>query len=207
MRAILYMIAAGLFESPNWEHTRSLQTALAVVQCGIPAGMPCRDTLEAVAHQLADDESLRHEHARLFVLAIPSVAAQPYESYWVPRGNSRKRSAAHKLERMMRSLGMVESRGIRRVPDHIVSELEFMSYMAGLDRDTSRLQRRLIEEHLARWVPRFTEAVRAANPAPRYRLAADYLDQLIAWDAENVQSGSAGLDPPCQAPLPQKTVT
>jgi TorA maturation chaperone TorD len=177
MRTNLYLLAAGLFDQPDHEHTGRLRGLL----------------LELAARLAVDEEDIAAEYTRLFVLAVPQVAAQPFGSCWLEPERGLMGRTTVEVREMMAAHGLEPARGL--LPDHIVSELEFMAWLSAEEAhaDTRETQRHLLNEHLARWVPRFNAALRAARPSPRFLLAADLLDRLLAEDARRLNGRRAGL--------------
>ncbi len=181
MRSLLYFLAAGLFEQPNAERTRRLQRVVAMLRQVRAEPNPWRPLLTQLAdHLFLHDDDLTAEHTRLFVLGIPRVAAQPFGSCWLEPERQVMGRTTVEVREMMAAYGLGASGGL--LPDHIVSELEFMAWLIANEEieSTAQTQQRLLHDHLARWVPAFTAALRAAEPPNLYRLAAELLDRLIA---------------------------
>ena len=193
MRPQLYLFASGLFNQPTLARLEMLRGLLAELRQALPPNAPWGETLIALESQLDYDEGMEAEYSRLFILAFPSQAVQPFGSYWLENDQRLLGDSTLEIKWMMAEYGIEVADNTGLLPDHIVSELEFMAYLAGLDETTYQTQQKLLEQHFARWMPQFTVALRDANPAPRYRLAADFLDQLIDWDRQQVQQlSSAG---------------
>jgi TorA maturation chaperone TorD len=191
MRSQLYMFASGLFNQPTLARLHMLRELLAQLTQAMPQKTPWGDTLVALEAKLDYDEDMEVEYSRLFILAFPSRPVQPFGSYWLETDQHLFGESTLEIKKMMAEHGIEVTDNTGLLPDHIVSELEFMAYLAGLDDTTThQTQQELLEQHLALWTPQFTEALRAANPACHYRLAADFLDQLIAWDMQNFMPDS-----------------
>jgi TorA maturation chaperone TorD len=189
MRPQLYLFASGLFNQPTEDRIVGLQSLLTQLLSITPPDAPWQETLIALEPELNYNENLETEYSRLFILAVPSVPAQPFGSYWLENDQCLLGQSTLKVKNMMASHGIEVTQNSGLLPDHIVSELEFMAYLAGQDeQETWQTQQQLFEQHIDRWMPQFTEALRAANPAPvaYYRLAADYLDQLLAWERQQL---------------------
>lgn len=189
IRSELYMLASGLFNFPDTTREGAMfGLAQGLRRLQTPPS-PWSQTLEALAQDLAREYSrriLNAEYCRLFIHAQPTVPAQPYGSYWLEHGAFAQQGSAWEVEELMahHELGVTEESGL--APDHIAAELEFMSYLAQ-DQRTLESQRWLLERHLTRWSPLFTQAVRAARPLERFRLAADLVDKLVSWDTAYLQ--------------------
>jgi TorA maturation chaperone TorD len=92
------------------------------------------------------------------------------------------------VKKMMAEHGIEIAEDTGFLPDHIVSELEFMALLASQDNEKAlQTQQQLLEQHLALWIPRFIAALRAANPASYYQLAADFLEQLIEYEIRSIK--------------------
>jgi TorA maturation chaperone TorD len=183
MRSELYLFASGLFNQPTKERLAGLQNLLTHTKSIAEPDVPWRETLIALEPELNYNEELETEYSRLFILAVPAVPAQPFGAYWLENDQCLLGDSTLEVKNMMVSHGIEVTQNSGLLPDHIVSELEFMAYLADNDeQETWQTQQQLFVQHIHRWMPQFTEALRAANPAPiaYYRLAADYLDQLIA---------------------------
>ena len=181
------MIAALLFEQPRPGPVEVLRALLVSLLYGAPSEAPWVSTLATLAQRLVGrEEALVSEHTRLFVMAIPEVAAPPFASYWLETDRRAGGRATRAVAEAMAEHGLRADHHSGLLPDHIVSELEFMAFLAKRGAETLATQEWLLEQHLARWTPAFVEGLRAAVPAERYLLAADLLEQLIDWDLENL---------------------
>ncbi|MEN8215055.1 MAG: molecular chaperone TorD family protein [Pseudomonadota bacterium] len=180
MRPQLYLFASGLFNQPTLARLEMQRGLLA--QLLSAANAPWRETLIALEPQLNYDEDIETEYSRLFILAFPNVTVQPFGSYWLEEDQRLMGKSSLEIKEMMASHGIEIAENSGLLPDHIVSELEFMAYLASHE-DTQQTQQQLLEQHLARWIPPFTAALRAAKPAPYYRLAADFIELLIDSEA------------------------
>jgi len=174
MRPQLYLFASGLFNQPTPARLEMQRGLLAQLL----SDAPWRETLIALDSQLNYNEDIETEYSRLFILAFPNVTVQPFGSYWLEEEQRLMGKSSLEIQEMMASHGIEIAENSGLLPDHIVSELEFMAYLVSQE-DTQQTQQQLLEQHLARWTPQFTAALRAAKPAPYYRLAADFIDQLI----------------------------
>lgn len=143
---------------------------------------PWRRMLESLAHDLDAGQASETEYNRLFVLSFPHAVVQPYGSHWLEQDRRLLGASALEVREMMAAHGLAVREESGLMPDHIVSELEFMAYLASQGDTTLAAQEQLLDRHLARWVPKFTAALREARPSSYYQLAADFLDRLIQWD-------------------------
>jgi len=112
---------------------------------------------------------------------------QPYGSYWLETEQCLMGRSTMEIKEMMAEYGIEVAENTGLLPDHIVSELEFMAYLANLDDEkVVQTQRQLLEQHLLRWMPQFIAALKKVEPASYYQLAADFLDQLINSDVQEL---------------------
>lgn len=188
MRSQLYFFASTLFNQPTPARLELLRGLLGdLIEAMPPDAPPWRETLLALESQLDYDEKMEAEYSRLFILAFPAKPVQPFGSYWLENDQRLLGDSTLEIKELMAEHGIEVADNTGLLPDHIVSELEFMAYLAGLDETTQPTQQKLLEQHFSRWMPQFTAALREVNPAPRYRLAADFLDQLLDWDQLQLQ--------------------
>ncbi len=180
MRPQLYMFASGLFAPPTADRIEILHNLLIEL---LSVDSPWKETLSAFDGQFNYSEDREVEYSKLFILAFPHLAVQPFGSYWLEDDQSLMGKSSIKIRNLMAEHGIEIAEDVGLLPDHIVSELEFMAYLATQD-ETKHTQYQLLEEHLALWTPQFTAALRDANPAPYYQLAADFLDKLIESDVQ-----------------------
>lgn len=180
-RTRLYLIAAGLFDHPDQTGVEQLWNLIEELLAE-SFEAPWLRTVVSLTRYLGADRATDVEYNRLFVLAFPRITAQPYGSYWLEQDHCLFGPSALEVQEMMSAYGLAVREASGLMPDHIVSELEFMAYLASQGDTTLAAQEQLLVRHLARWVPQFTAALREAQPSPYYQLAADFLDQLIQWD-------------------------
>ncbi|EDN66520.1 component of anaerobic dehydrogenase [Beggiatoa sp. PS] len=185
MRPQLYMLASGLFNQPTKERLEALPGLIAQLQLAMPDA-PWADTLNALEAEMVYEKTKEIEYSRLFILDARSVPAQPFGSYWLESDQCLLGKTTMEVKEMMAQHGIEVADNAGLLPDHIVSELEFMAYLASQD-ETLETQNRLLEQHLAKWVPQFIAAIQAANPMTYYRLATDFLEKFLTWDQEQLQ--------------------
>lgn len=186
MRAHLYLLGAALFDTPRQENHEAVRALMWRVIYRSPVDARWVAPLLEIADAHQDIEALRSEHTRLFAPGQPSV--QPYGSYWLEGEQSRTGRSAIEVSALMRRHGLDAERHAGLPSDHLVTELEFMAYLA--DREplepTRATQAVLLHDHLALWVPRFTSALRASEPPLYYRMAAHFLREVIARDGRRI---------------------
>lgn len=146
----------------------------------------------------SDLQALRIDYARLF-LGPPSPLAKPYASSWLASAPGEDATAA--ILQLYADAGLELDDGFRELPDHVAAELE-LSYLLGRrcataalagdarDRDEARgLGRRLVREHLGRWIGPFTEAVCAAARTDFYRELGRFTARLLELEVASKDFG------------------
>ncbi|RKZ40127.1 MAG: hypothetical protein DRQ49_09385 [Gammaproteobacteria bacterium] len=176
----LYLLASGLFNQPTPARINDLCRLLNDLLQTTPKNAPMLPILKALKPQLNYNKVLKTEYSRLFILAFPNEPVQPFASYWLESDHSLMGNSTLEIKKMMAEHGIEVAENSGLLPDHIVSELEFIAYLASQDDEKARqTQRQLLEQHCARWMPQFIEALNKSNPMPYYQLAADFLKQLM----------------------------
>lgn len=188
MRPQLYLLASGLFNQPTHTRLKGLHSLLSELLSAMPADAPWRKTLIALEPHLNYDKNLEVEYSRLFILAFPNATVQPYGSYWIETEQCLMGRSTMEVKEMMAEYGIEVAENTGLLPDHIVSELEFMAYLANQDDEKALQTQRQLLEHLIRWTPQFITALKKAEPVPYYQLTADFLDQLINSDVQELNS-------------------
>ncbi|WP_421621733.1 TorD/DmsD family molecular chaperone [Alkalilimnicola ehrlichii] len=185
MRRYLYFLGAIAFDEPSprrFEAARSLIIALRET----PLSPACRAAVDGLEQQLHMAPALACEHARLFVLGNPTVVAHPYAAYWLE--GRLLGDVTIEVARRMQAFGFSVTPDSGLLPDHIVSELEFLALLAEQDTSESReAAQSFITRHMRHWVPGFIDALRQAEPSlhPFYSASVDLLDALMACGVEN----------------------
>lgn len=188
MRAHLYMLGAALFDVPRAETQDAVRALMWRVIYRSPVDARWVPPLLEIADMHEDIAELQTEYSRLFVLGKPKVTAQPYGSYWLETEQTLMGRTTTEVSALLRRHGVDVDRRSGLLPDHLVTELEFMAYLADHNGFESTLatQAILLHNHLGVWVPRFTAALRTCEPALYYRMAAHFLREVIAWDCGRI---------------------
>ncbi len=134
------------------------------------------------------------EYERLFV-GPGQVPCPPYESFWredvpIDVRRSLMGPCVADLHRCYRELGLVLSREVGELPDHIGVELEALAYAMSSE-ETRPVARRILVEHLAHFVPRLCRAVAKETTHGFYR---DLARLTAEWFAEASRGTEAGSD-------------
>lgn len=178
---------------------------------GLAAGPRARQgAYRALAHAFAPPNGGRAgpvgrgraaEYTRLFVAPRPIV--YPYESMYEPAPRVMGETTLA-VEQCYAASGFPAPEW-RDLPDHVALELHFMAWLAGeesaarLRREPWRLARTLhleltfLQDHLIRWIPRFSEAVGVSTRLVFYRTMAERLRQWIPWDLDVVLARTAAM--------------
>jgi TorA maturation chaperone TorD len=116
-------------------------------------------------------ENLLVDYTRLFLGPVRALA-QPYASVWM--------NGETPVLPMYAEAGFEIDESFRDLPDHIAVELEFLYLLIHRDDD---LRRRVLAEHLGRWIPAFTQAVWTGAASAFYRELVVLTDRMIALEA------------------------
>jgi TorA maturation chaperone TorD len=130
------------------------------------------DRLERALSATAVD-ALLEEYERLFV-GPGQVPCPPYESLW--RSDTPRReqgtlmgNAAESVVQLYRELDLAVRGDAYELPDHIVIEWEALAYAFETQAQAAA---RLLDEHLAVWLPSFCDAVESNSELEFYRALA-----------------------------------
>ncbi|HIJ78120.1 MAG: molecular chaperone TorD family protein [Desulfobulbaceae bacterium] len=132
------------------------------------------------------------EHAALFVGPF-QLKAPPYGSVYLEEGQGIMGKTTMAVQSIYQSAGLEVV--CKEVPDHIIFELEFMSYLCGrtaelllANEETEtvtlliRQQRDFLTRFLTKWVPQFCEAIKTESSNLFYNGVADCLNTFIAFE-------------------------
>jgi TorA maturation chaperone TorD len=180
-RARAYELLALAFAPPSGE---------------LAAALSRRDP--ALALPAVDPAALVLEHTRLFV-GPGRAAAPPYGSLY-HEGRGLMGESTLDVLRRYREAGLTFTPERGELPDHVVSELSFLSVLAeeearaweAGDEAGARgwLVRRgaFLWDHLGAWAPELSQRMLGATDEPFYRTLAVSLRELVAVDLEYVTS-------------------
>ena len=113
-----------------------------------------------------------------------------YESFYnYPAGEIPKQwgMAAMDVQRIYESAGLTMEEELQIFPDHISTELLFMSYLVENGRINE--QSAFIEGHLVRWVPIFCDEVLEHAQTGFYKQIAILLKELVSSDYKDLRGG------------------
>lgn len=146
-------------------------------------------SLKQALSRLALDD-LKAEHVKLFLKGECS----PYESSYDRRffGEIHDRTD---VSGFYAAFGLKPS---RELPDHLVSELEFMGFLClkesyalahGLRSEAEislDAQRKFLSSHLARWLPAFVKQAEKKTSLPVYGALAELTQRFVSLDAQHL---------------------
>lgn len=183
-----------LFADKGWNDLQIADTTLSLGAGQIMSGMQdfVRDYSKDAEKLLLE---LEVEYTYLFINAVPRVPAPPYESVYTGTGLLMDEPVSQVLQAYREAgLGMREDDDA--LPDHIATEMEFMSYLVRQQNRAlqtvengdvdlwQKRQRQFLEEHLLRWCPGLMEKVVAGARQPFYRLMSNLTDIFLQAERE-----------------------
>lgn len=147
------------------------------------------------AYAEADPQDLLIDYVRLFH-GPPKALAQPYASVWLSMTTQTvMEDSTVAVMELYREAGFEIAEDFRDLPDHVCVELEclyallFRTAQACRDGQTDKqeaagtLRGRLLQAHVARWLPNFSEAVIAQAQTPFYRALGELTRDYITFEA------------------------
>lgn len=132
-------------------------------------------------------EGLLVDYTRLFLGPV-DARANPYGSVWMGPDGLAMQDSTMAVVALYEEGGFELAEDFRDLPDHVAAELEFLYLLlfregrAGAD-DALVLRKRLLGEHLGRWIGPFTDAVRAGAQCAFYRELAELTNRFVAMEA------------------------
>jgi TorA maturation chaperone TorD len=190
-RADLSRLLAACYYQPGPEFAEErLFESMQAAAAGVDAGLATRAASLGAAFAGADLQELRIDYTRLF-LGPTNTLAQPYGSVWLERRQSLMQDSTAAVLGLYAEAGYEIDESFRDLPDHIAAELEFLYLLlfrraeamrnddAAAGARHAELQRRCLDEHLGRWVPAFTAAMRTGAETAFYRELAALTDEFV----------------------------
>lgn len=192
-RADLARLLAASYYEPGEEFAEEeLFNSLRVAASHIDPELGAVAQRLETAYVEVDRQELLIDYVRLFH-GPPKALAQPYASVWLSMTTQTvmEDSTIAVLE-FYREAGFDMAEDFRDLPDHVSVELECLYALLFREAQACRdgkpevqqaataLRRRLLQDHLVRWLPQFADAVIAQTQTPFYRtlaeLTRDYID-------------------------------
>jgi putative dimethyl sulfoxide reductase chaperone len=140
-------------------------------------------------------DELLLDYTRLF-LGPNDILAKPYGSVWLSGEKPLMQNDTMAVLDLYRQGGFELADDFRELPDHVAAELEFLYLLIFRENRARRdgdedalasatgLRRRLLAEHLGRWMPPFTAAMRQNATSDFYRHVADLTGRFTALERE-----------------------
>jgi TorA maturation chaperone TorD len=132
-------------------------------------------------------DELLVDYTRLFLGPV-DARANPYGSVWLGPGGLAMQDSTMAVVGLYEEGGFELAEEFRDLPDHVAAELEFLYLLlfregrAGAE-GAFALRKRLLGEHLGRWIGPFTEAVKAGARCAFYRELGDLTQRFVAGEA------------------------
>lgn len=183
-RTLEYLEAGGL------EELEELCASLRVPAGGVVEDLRVRLEADGVARAefLLD---LQRDYTRLFINAFPKMVAPPYSSVYLDGKGKVWGESTSWVNRLYREAGLEIAEEFHNIPDHVAAELGFAAYLLcgaeGEEAPESTIYRKLVLEHLTRWLPAFLRRVKEGARQPLYALAADLAQRLVEEEGERLR--------------------
>ena len=111
----------------------------------------------------------------------------PYESFYYldpEEVSGSKKKIVESVQSFYASAGLFLDINTTMLPDHLSAELVFMSYLA--ENSLVEHQKRFLESHLVKWVPRYCDAVSIHANTIFYKEVANLLKEFILSESEQL---------------------
>lgn len=113
---------------------------------------------------------LEKEYTRLFITAYPETVAPPYSSVYLDKERIIWGKSTAEAARLYQAAGLGISQDFHDIPDHVATEMEFVSHLILEQRRNSSpeadkthklasIERQFVAEHLCKWAPLFLGSV------------------------------------------------
>jgi TorA maturation chaperone TorD len=152
---------------------------------------------ELTAHPL---EELQTEYTRLFICFAGGHSCYPYESIYIDKGKRLMGNSTMAVKRLYRDFHLRVSPYFPDLPDHIAAELEFMHFLsfnedkfAAIGKNQYRdfcltNEMTFLEEHMLKWVPEFSECIKAESNLHLFKYLAQFTCNYLASEAKYLAS-------------------
>ena len=160
---------------------------------------------EKLRESVPDDNSLRLDHAQLFVGPF-ELAAPPYESVYVDDESRVMTDSTAAVQAEYRGAGVAID--IDEPADHVAAELEFVSLLVATECEALAAgefeaaeryldrQYEFLVSHLGRWVSEFAENTRTHADTEFYTLLADETRSFVEADGKRLAERLERLEAP-----------
>ncbi len=198
-RAALYEFLVHSFAFPSEAHRDVLRATVGPILAGLSTGDPAVDAPLGILLRALDEplETVRAEHAAIFTHIEP-MDCPPYESAHVPADIFRQTEVMADVAGFYRAHGLFVGGAERERPDHIVTELEFVAFMArkeayalehlGSDEvaECRRTRDHFLRDHLGCWGPDFGRRVALVGGSTAIGTAGELLAAWLDADLEDL---------------------
>lgn len=203
-RAVIYRALSQCFSYPNMELLDSFTTdkVNVYVESWRYLGLDASDGIERIIawlaqfpdHEAALDE-LEKDYTRLFINASPKMLAPPYGSIYLDKHYRVWGQTTGEVVRLYQMAGLGISENFCDLPDHIVAELEFASYLIAEQQkhvENSSTQNLVIAEknfltrYLFQWAPVFLGLVIDNSRTAFYQETALLAKEFVDWDNRRI---------------------
>jgi DMSO reductase family type II enzyme chaperone len=193
-RSRAYATFARLFDYPDGELfedvrdgtlAEALRSVLAEVDPALAASESWADLREAGA----EPDDLAVEYTRLFDVGSSGPPCPLYGGLY---GGARMKTMEEAV-RFYNHFGLSMAESPRELPDHIMTQLEFLHFLAFREAEAleggddpspfQRAQRDFVSRHPGRWVPKLRERLEQNDPMPFFRELVARLEDFLAHDA------------------------
>lgn len=215
-RSALYAFLGRALAYPTPAHRAELAEMIVPVVSAVQTGDDDADRLvpEIIAALTLPLADARRAHTRVFTHIEPPDYP-PYETAFDSADAFRQSAVMADVAGFYRAHGLQVGGVERERPDHAVTELEFMAFMARKEayalehfgteqvEECRRTQVLFLRDHLGRWAPAFGRRLATFCDDPLFRSVGSLLErwieiELAAWDAEP----ATRLESPHPAPPP-----
>lgn len=205
LRQGFYRLYAAAFLEPGDERLRHLTAGAAYLDDWEVEAFAFAPSWRSAYSTLIDPPplaDLRSTHLSLFLVAPQGPACPPLESFHTS-APGRNALVVSELERAYRRLGVQVSSDPAVTADHVSTELEAMAYLCGREAsareddnvplldEVLRAGAEFLNEHLARWLPRFADRVARADSTGFYGAIAGAADAFVRHDVAMIDAMSA----------------
>ena len=205
-RAALWAWAARAFSYPMPEFERALhepaeRERLAAVTDAACAGqavaLALAEVWEVVDAPVGRPGGLAEEHTFLFGR---HVRVPPYESSYVLEPGTDRSTHLAEIGGLYAAFGLTVASAHPDMPDHLGAECELLAVLlakeayalargwASRAKLTRRARRKLVIEHLQRWLPSFAERLEKHHRQPFYPAVTAVVLELLAVEERNLGS-------------------
>ncbi len=201
-RSALYAFLSRALAYPTPAHREELSEIIVPMVIGVQTGDDDADRLvrEVVAGLNAPLPDSRQSHSRVFTHIEPPDYP-PYETAFDSADAFRQSDVMADVAGFYRAHGLQVGGAERERPDHAVTELEFMAFMARKEayalehlgaeqvEECRRTQVSFLRDHLGRWAPAFGRRLATFCDDAFFRSVGSLLEtwietEIVAWDAE-----------------------